>query len=102
LLRSNTATGPKVEAGEKKKAGRPKGATAKVPAMPTTDTEELSAAQVKEVCLALADKIKKKEPVLEILKKFGGVKVDAIDPKHYPAIVAACENYSETTTNNDF
>jgi hypothetical protein len=97
LVRGNSAPGPDMEAADKappKKSGRSKAKA------------EVTIEQVQQACKELADKIGDKEPVKAIVAKFGSAsgKVKETDPKHYPAILEAVANYSETTTaeNDEF
>ena len=77
---------------EIKKAGRPKKDKAA--------DDGVTAQQVVDACLAMAEKCGKREPVLELLKQFGGTKVSEIDPAKYPMLLAAAKSYGETTAND--
>jgi hypothetical protein len=77
-----------------KKAGRPKKVENVV------GDYQITAEELKKECVALAKKLNNKTVVIELLKTFGGTKIDEIDKAKYPALLNAVKNYKETTTSD--
>jgi hypothetical protein len=72
--------------------------TKKAESMAQPETPEITPEQLKQECLALAQRLGNRDIVLGILKKFGASKIDEIAKDKYPTVLNAVKNYQETTT----